>query len=329
MSTRLEFVKRCLYILVDSMHSGDMLSVCTYAGAVGTVLYPTSIDSKSKAGIKSIIADLTAGGSTAMASGLQNAYNVNMCAFVDGGVNRVVVCSDGDANVGATSHEAILALIGEYVDKGVTLSTLGFGQGNYNDYLMEQLADRGNGNYYYIDSEQEARRLFGEELIAMMEVVAKDVKVQVAFSSAAVERYRLIGYENRDIADDAFAQDTTDGGEIGAGHRVTALYEIELLADAGVALGTVHLRYKLPDGSADIPFDVPMSRDALCSATRRHYFTQSVSEYAEILRASPYVSTNLSEVEEQLRLYHDPSDDRDVELLELCRKVRGLVAGNL
>ena len=152
-----------------------------------------------------------------MASGIQNAYDVNASGHIDGGVNRVIVCSDGDANVGVTSHDEILKHIDSYVQHGTTLSTLGFGLGNYNDHLMEQLADKGNGNYYYIDSEAEARRLFTEELVSVMEVIAKDVKVQVEFNQYAVRRYRLIGYENRDIADDDFTQDTTDAGEIGGG----------------------------------------------------------------------------------------------------------------
>lgn len=325
MSARLDFVKHCLYILVDSMHIGDLISVCTYAGAVGTVLYPTSIDDTGKESIKGIIAELEAGGSTAMASGIQNAYDVNMSAFLDDGVNRVIVCSDGDANVGATGHTDILQLIREYVDRGITLSTLGFGSGNYNDYLMEQLADCGNGNYYYIDCAEEARRLFGEELIAMMEVIARDVKVQVAFNPRSVFRYRLIGYENRAIADTDFTNDTTDAGEIGAGHRVTALYELELATGADGDLGVVHLRYKLPVGGSDIPLAVPIGRAALGAGGQRFKLTQAVAEYAEMLRDSPYTASTPEQVEAQLRLYHDPSDERDTELLELCGMVGSLM----
>ncbi len=325
MSSRLAFVKQCLYILVDSMHTGDRISVCTYAGAVGTVLYPSGIDSIGKESIKGIIAELEAGGSTAMGSGMQNAYDVNMSAFLDQGVNRVIVCSDGDANVGATGHTEILQLIREYVDRGITLSTLGFGSGNYNDYLMEQLADCGNGNYYYVDCEGEARRLFGEELIAMMEVIARDVKVQVAFSPRAVRRYRLIGYENRAIADQDFTNDTTDGGEIGAGHRVTALYELELAGGGDGELGVVRLRYTPPEGGADIPLDVPIGRAALSAGGRRFRFTQAVAEYAEMLKDSPYTTSTPAQVEAQLRLYYDPSDERDAELVQLCGIVRSLM----
>ena len=323
MRSRLDLVKESLYILVDNMRLGDQVSICTYAGSVGTVLNPTSLLENDADAIKDIISDLEAGGSTAMASGLQNAYDVNNSDFIEYGVNRIIVCSDGDANVGATSHEEILELIEEYVDQGITLSTLGFGSGNYNDYLMEQLADQGNGNYYYIDSIEEAERLFTEELLAVMEVIAKDVKIQVEFNAASVLRYRLIGYENRDIDDEDFENDSTDAGEIGAGHRVTALYEIELTQSGISNLGIVHLRYKLPNGEIDIPFDVHINRqdlaDQFVDASNRFRFTAGVAEYAEIVRESPHVETTLPVVEALIVSSLNVSDDRDAELLELIR----------
>jgi len=326
MIRRLDLVKSSLNILVDNMRLGDQVSICTYAGSVGTVLNPTDLQENDADAIKAIIADLEAGGSTAMASGLQNAYDVNSSGFLDGGVNRIIVCSDGDANVGATSHEDILELIQEYVDQGITLSTLGFGSGNYNDHLMEQLADQGNGNYYYIDSIDEAERLFTEELSGVMEVIAKDVKIQVEFNSASVLRYRLIGYENRDIDDDQFENDSTDAGEIGAGHRVTALYELELVQGGSNNLGIVHLRYKMPDGETDIPFDVPVLESDLVSsfsqASDRFRFTAGVAEYAEIIRESPHVQTPLHAVEELIASSLVGSDERDTELLELIRELQ-------
>lgn len=323
MYSRLDLVKESLYILVDNMRLGDQVSICTYAGSVGTVLNPTDLQEHDADAIKAIIAGLESGGSTAMASGLQNAYDVNSSRFLDGGVNRIIVCSDGDANVGATSHEAILELISEHVDQGITLSTLGFGSGNYNDYLMEQLADQGNGNYFYIDTIDEAERLFTEELSGVMEVIAKDVKIQVEFNAASVLRYRLIGYENRDIEDDQFENDSTDAGEIGAGHRVTALYELELVEGGSDLLGTVHLRYKMPEGESDIPFDVPITRndlaDSFSQASDRFRFTAGVAEYAEILRQSPHVQTSLHGVELIIQSSLMGSDERDIELLELIR----------
>ncbi|MFC1543120.1 von Willebrand factor type A domain-containing protein [Candidatus Neomarinimicrobiota bacterium] len=326
MTSRLELVKQSLYILVDNMQGGDKISICTYAGSVGTVLMPTTLTEIDKESIKGIISDLNAGGSTAMASGIQNAYDVNTSGLMDNGVNRIIVCSDGDANVGPTSHEDILELIAWYVEKGITLSTLGFGQGNYNDYMMEQLADRGNGNYYYIDSLTEAERLFSEELTGVMEVIAKDVKVQVEFDRDEVIRYRLIGYENRDIADEDFEDESTDAGEIGAGHRVTALYEIELFGYGAGQLLTVHLRYKLPDGGIDIPLDVPVTFDALAdtfsASSQRFQFTVGVAEFAEVLRGSPYVNTSLMDVENIVSQAASGGDDRDVEFLELVRKAQ-------
>ena len=326
MQSRLDLVKESLYILVDNMRLGDRVSICTYAGGVGTILSPTDLQENDADAIKSIISEFQAGGSTAMASGLQNAYDVNSSAFLDGGVNRIIVCSDGDANVGATSHESILEMISEYVDQGITLSTLGFGSGNYNDYLMEQLADQGNGNYYYIDSIDEAERLFTEELSGVMEVIAKDVKIQVEFNAAAVSRYRLIGYENRDIEDDQFENDSTDAGEIGAGHRVTALYELELIQGGPSALGIVHLRYKLPHGETDIAFDVTITANDFVSqfsqASDRFRFTAGVAEYAEIVKESPYVETGYADVESLISSSLMGSDDRDAELLELIRKIQ-------
>ena len=326
MRSRLDLVKESLNILVDNMRLGDQVSICTYAGSVGTVLNPTDLQENDADAIKAIISNLEAGGSTAMASGLQNAYDVNSSRLLDRGVNRIIVCSDGDANVGATSHDAILELIEEYVDQGITLSTLGFGSGNYNDHLMEQLADQGNGNYYYIDTINEAERLFTEELSGVMEVIAKDVKIQVEFNAASVLRYRLIGYENRDIEDDQFENDSTDAGEIGAGHRVTALYELELVQGGSHNLGTVHLRYKMPHGQSDIPFDVPISRDDLADsfsqASDRFRFTAGVAEYAEIIRESPHVQTSLYVVESLIASSLTGSDDRDTELLELIRQLQ-------
>ncbi|MCH7575712.1 MAG: von Willebrand factor type A domain-containing protein [Candidatus Marinimicrobia bacterium] len=328
MTSRLELVKQSLYILVDNMQEGDQISVCTYAGAVRTVLTPTTLTGNDREGIKGLLSDLKAGGSTAMGAGLQNAYTVNMSGFLEDGVNRIIVCSDGDANVGAVSHDEILELIASYVEQGITLSTLGFGQGNYNDYLMEQLADRGNGNYYYIDSIAEAERLFTEELTAVMEVIAKDVKIQVEFNPDEVIRYRLIGYENRAIADEDFEDETTDAGEIGAGHRVTALYELELWGTGTGNLFVVHLRYKLPDGVTDIPVDIPVTRsslsDTFSGASSRFQFTVGVAEFAQILRENPYVDTSLEEVESLVSQALWGGDDRDVEFLELIRKVQAI-----
>ena len=185
-----------------------------------------------------------------MASGIELVYKQAMGAYVPGAENRVLVLSDGDANVGATSHEEILNTIAGYAKKGITLSTLGFGEGNYKDTMMEQLADKGDGNYTYVDGFSEAKRVFGTQLAGTMEVIARDVKIQVDFDPNAVMAYRLIGYENRDIADKDFRNDKVDAGEIGSGHTVTALYDVVLrdraLANKDNPLATVRLRAKKP-----------------------------------------------------------------------------------
>jgi Ca-activated chloride channel family protein len=238
---KLGLAKRAMRILVNNLKDGDTVSMVTYAGNTRVVLEPTGLEHKAE--IFSAIEDLNAGGSTAMGSGLELAYKLAGRGLKPKTVSRVIVLSDGDANVGRTSHSAILATIAGQVKEGVTLSTVGFGMGNYKDTLMEQLANKGNGNYYYIDSMNQARRVFQEQLGGTLEVVAKDVKIQVDFDKQAVVKYRLVGYENRDVADIDFRNDKVDAGEIGAGHSVTAIYEVELGASTR-PLATVRIRAK-------------------------------------------------------------------------------------
>jgi len=247
---KLELVKWSLRHLVQTLKPDDTVALATYAGSVHRVLDPTPV--RDAEAIISALDELTAGGSTAMSSGIDLAYEMADDAYVDGHVNRVIVLSDGDANVGPSSHEAILENIGQYAGRGITLSTIGFGVGNYQDNLMEQLANQGDGNYFYIDSEQEAARVFGRDAAGTLEVIARDVKIQVGFDEDRVEQYRLLGYENRFIADDDFREDAVDGGEIGAGHQVTAIYEVRLTDGRSRRddLATVRLRAKPPGPDA-------------------------------------------------------------------------------
>jgi len=240
---KLGLVQRSLRFLVDQLAPGDTVAIATYAGSTQELLPPTGMERRAE--IHAAIEGLSAGGSTAMGSGLELAYDLAWRGFARGEVNRVLLLSDGDANVGATRHGDMLRSIQHYADRGVTLSTLGFGDGNYKDDTMEQLADKGNGNYTYVDSFSQAKRVFGQNLMGTLEVVAQDVKLQVEFEPAAVTRYRLLGYENRDIADQDFRDDGVDAGEIGAGHTVTALYELEL-ADTARDWGVVRVRWKEP-----------------------------------------------------------------------------------
>ncbi len=269
---------------------GDTVALCTYAGSVRKVLSPTGVEHKAQ--IHGAIDQLTAGGSTAMASGIDLAYQLADETFVKGHVNRVIVLSDGDANVGSTSHAEILKQIAQYKEKGITLSTVGFGSGNYQDTMMEQLADKGDGNYVYIDSEKQAKKVFVDQLDGLLQVIARDVKVQVAFDPEVVEKYRLVGYENRAVADKDFRNDKVDGGEIGAGHSVTAIYDVVLKKTDASPL-TVRLRWKKPLGSdPSTEVAVPMPANAILKtwvdADARFRLAAAVTGLAEILRESPY-----------------------------------------
>lgn len=244
---KLDMVKKSMDALVKNLRDDDSVAIVTYAGRTEEVLAATK--GSDKRTIFRAIADLRTGGGTNMGSGMELAYR-NANKFLGDGRNaRVVVMSDGDANIGRTRHGSILNAVKGYVSEGVTLSTVGYGTGNYNDHLMEQLANAGNGNYSYIDGQEAIDKIFGQDLVGTLEVIAKDVKIQVEFNPSVVNRYRLIGYENRDVADKDFRNDKVDAGEIGAGHSVTALYEVELTEKAKAEdLATVRIRYKQPRG---------------------------------------------------------------------------------
>lgn len=330
---KMGLLKTSLRLLTQSLKKDDTVALCTYAGNVREVLAPTKAVHQQK--IFDAIDQLDANGSTAMESGIDIAYRLAQRTLVSGDVNRVVVLSDGDANVGAQSHEALTKMIKRYRGKGITLSTVGFGTGNYRDAMMERLADEGDGNYSYIDDATQARRVFVEEVDGLLEVVARDVKVQVEMDPRYVESYRLIGYENRDVADKDFRDDKVDGGEIGAGHSVTALYDVVLhpvvLASAGASSWlTVRLRYKPPVGSekaTEATFDLSASHivPALEMAPASFRMATAVAGLAEILRESPYAKGwSLAEVE---RVAHGvPAAHADrAELVELTSAARALI----
>jgi Ca-activated chloride channel homolog len=292
---KLGLAQRALHILVDNLKDGDTVALTTYAGSSAVILPATGLEHREQ--ILSAIDSLGAGGSTAMASGIDLAYREAAKNMRPGAVSRVVVLSDGDANVGPSSHDQILQLIMEHAHEGISLSTIGFGMGNYKDETMEQLADKGDGNNFYIDSIEQARRVFQEQLGATLEVVAKDVKLQVEFDPALVSRYRLLGYENRDVADRDFRNDQVDAGEIGAGHQVTAMYEVELTAigkQAAASILTVRARYEQPEperaSEPAIETAYPMPASALAAsfteASSDFRFAFAVSAFADILRRS-------------------------------------------
>lgn len=221
---KLPLLKSAFKLLVEQLRSEDKVSIVVYAGAAGLVLEPTSGKEKSK--ILAALNQLSAGGSTAGGAGIELAYAKAKEHFVKGGNNRIILATDGDFNVGASSNEAMETLIERKRNDGIYLTVLGFGMGNYKDSKMETLADKGNGNYAYIDNIQEAKKVLVNEFGGTMFTIAKDVKIQVEFNPANVQAYRLIGYENRKLNDEDFNNDKKDAGELGAGHTVTALYEV-------------------------------------------------------------------------------------------------------
>jgi len=304
---KLPLVKTAMRMLTATLTPADRVAIVVYAGASGMALPSTS--GAERARIEQAIEDLRPGGSTNGAAGIQLAYDLATQSFIKGGINRVILASDGDFNVGVTSQGELIRLIESKRDRGVFLSVLGVGTGNLNDSTMEQLANRGNGNYAYLDSLHEARRVLVAEAGGTLVTVAKDVKIQVEFNPARVGAYRLIGYENRILAHRDFNDDRKDAGEIGAGHTVTALYEIvppgeaipvssvdplryqptpPRASDAGTdELLTVKLRYKEPTGDISQLLSVAV-RDRSSSLSPNLGFAAAVAEFGTLLRRSEH-----------------------------------------
>ncbi|WP_241758209.1 vWA domain-containing protein [Myxococcus landrumensis] len=325
---RLPLAKRALRMLVDNLRDGDTVALVTYAGAVRRVLPPTGMERKAL--IHAAIEDLTAGGSTAMGSGIALAYEEAMKTLDGASTSRVIILSDGDANVGKTSHEEILKAIQGFVKEGITLTTVGFGMSNYKDTMMEQLANKGNGNNFYVDSLMAARRVFQEQLGGTLEVIAQDVKLQVEFDPKQVARYRLIGYENRDIADQSFRDDRVDAGELGSGHTVTALYELELKPDAGEGLATVRVRAKKPRGVNASERAYRFQAGSLAKTFKAAHvdlrFATAVMGAAELFRRSPHAEQwSLETVQEIARAATPSGNAEREEFLALLAQARPLM----
>lgn len=325
---RLPLAKRSLEYLVGNLAPGDTVAIATYAGSTQKVLEPTPVSDAPR--IVEAIRSLTSGGGTRMGSGLELAYEMASRARVQGHENRVIVLSDGDANLGATSHEQMLASLADHAKQGITLSTVGFGRGNYRDTLMEQLADQGDGNASYIDDFEEAKRVFGEDLGATLTTIARDVKIQVQFDLDDVIAYKLVGYENRAIADQDFRNDHVDAGEVGAGHTVTALYDVVLRDERSGPIAWVRVRHKAP--GPDVPateqvVELPASAvgDAFDEADRDLQRAWGSAAFAEKLRGAPsMVEVGWARIEALVAGAMRPEDDRDVELLDLVRRARWL-----
>ncbi|MDD4050966.1 MAG: von Willebrand factor type A domain-containing protein [candidate division Zixibacteria bacterium] len=286
---RLELVKRSLTYLVDQLKHNDRVGIVMYNTSAAVVLESTPAEYRNL--ILDAIYRLYANGSTNAEAGLRLGFQMAARHLDEEGTNRVILCSDGVANVGNTDSETLLAEIKRYGKMGITLSTVGVGMGNYNDVLLEQLADKGNGKYAYVDDLAEARRIFVENLTGNLQVIARDVKIQVDFNPAVVRSWRLVGYENRDVADDKFRDNREDGGEVGAGHEVTALYELKLHDHRPSGdIGTVHVRYKDSDTFRAAEFSRTISKRDFAgrytSASTSFRLAAVASEFAEMLKKS-------------------------------------------
>jgi len=304
---KLPLLKQAFAQLVSQLRAQDRVSIVVYAGSAGLVLPPTPGDRHAE--ILAALDRLQAGGSTNGGDGIRLAYATARQAFVDGGVNRILLATDGDFNVGTIDREALETLVADQRKSGIALSTLGFGQGNYHDAMAERLADVGDGNHAYIDTPEEARKVLVEQMQATLLTIANDVKIQIEFNPAQVAEYRLVGYENRLLEREDFANDKVDAGDIGAGHEVTALYEIALsgsggerlpplrygaTAAAGDAKGGelahLRLRYKLPGQERSRLIETPVLRSSLQREPDPSLrFAAAVAAYADLLRGGTNV----------------------------------------
>jgi Ca-activated chloride channel homolog len=330
-SNRLPLVKQSLHALVDELHEGDQVAIVVFGSESHVVLEPTSVAQRET--ILSAIDSLGIEGATDIEGGLRMAYKLATDHFKTGMINRVILCSDGEANVGATGPDAILQTIQDYKNQGVLLSTVGFGMGDYNDQMMERLADAGNGNYAFVDTFEAARRIFVENLTGTLQVIAKDSKIQVDFNPAVVSSYRLLGYENRAVADSDFRNDRVDAGEVGAGHSVTALYEVIPTGQGSGTALTVRVRYADPKTG-----EVHEIEQALDSgdfgrsfeeAAPRLQLAVAVAGFAEQLRGSGYAQgRSLADVLTIARrvapqLANDPDVQEFVQLVERAQGIHG------
>jgi len=310
---KLPLLRSALNLLVDQLREQDRVSLVVYAGRESVALEPTSGSEKSR--IRNAIDQLSAGGATAGEAGIRLAYRMARQGFIDNGINRVLLATDGDFNVGIADTEQLKDLVERERESGVQLSTLGFGTDNYNEAMMEQMADVGNGNYAYIDTLQEARKVLVDQMRSTLVTVAKDVKVQIEFNPAVVSEYRLIGYENRMLAREDFNNDRVDAGDVGAGQTVTALYELTPVSarqsvdalrygapDAAPARGKadadeiafLRVRYKPPQASASRLLEQPIARSSVLPAWTQASddwrFATAVAGFGQLLRGGTHTA---------------------------------------
>ncbi|MCH7689517.1 MAG: von Willebrand factor type A domain-containing protein [candidate division Zixibacteria bacterium] len=326
---RLGLVKKALRLLVNKLNRNDRVGIVTY-GSTGRVhLQPTSIANRER--ILSAIEKLQSAGSTNCDAGLRLAYEMSSRCFDKNKINRIILCSDGVANVGITGADELLKRIKKQADRGITLSAIGFGMGNYNDVLMEKLGNKGNGYYAYVDDIAEARRVFTDNLTGALQVIARDVKIQVDFDPEVVRSYRLLGYENRDVEDNKFRDDNEDGGEVGSGHSVTALYEIKFNKDAHKEqIGKIYIRYKNPETGfveeINRPIETKIFDRNFAFSSPDYKLAAAAAEFSEIMRESYWARG--SDLDDVLSLagdvYNQTGQDDVLELMNLVTKARQL-----
>jgi Ca-activated chloride channel family protein len=320
---RIGLLKQSLQLLVNQLGEADTIGIVTYGSTAREMLQPTSVYNKQR--ILQVIDGLRIEGATNAEAGLRMGYGMAQRNVRPGHVNRVILCSDGVANVGLTGPSGLLDTIQHQTKKGITLSTVGFGMGTYNDVLMEKLANGGDGNYHYVDKLDEAKRVFVEQLTGTLEVIAKDVKIQVEFDPKVVARYRLLGYENRALKAHEFDDDRVDAGEVGAGHSVTAIYEVKLVDHATAALGKVRVRYKNPEGGASKLVEQRLVhsivRDSASQLSSPTQLSLVAAQFAEKLRGSYWArNVNYDDIKGRLASIKAPLRN-SAQVLELERLI--------
>lgn len=343
---KLPLVKKTLRILTEQLRPQDKVTIVSYSSGEQLVLAPTSGSEKDQ--ILKAINQLTAGGATSGQRAIQMAYDQAKKSFFKEGINRILIATDGDFNVGITNFETLKGMVAEKRKSGISFTTLGYGTGNYNEQLMEQLADAGDGNYSYIDNEKEAKKVVQRQLSSTLATVAQDVKIQMEFNPATVKEYRLVGYENRILKQEDFNNDQVDAGDIGAGHTVTALYEIIPVGQVGWLndsryqktqnvdtksgeFGFLNLRYKLPGQSKSILFNQAISKVSkpLSQATQDTQFAVAVAAYGQQLKGGQYnAKMDWNEIQ-HLASKNAKSDDFGLkaELLDLIKVAKNLSQG--
>lgn len=323
---RLGAVKFSLETLVNELRPNDTVAIVIYGSNGAVLLEPTEV--RNQAQIVRAINSLESQGSTNAEEGLRLAYELASANYDEERINRIILCSDGVANVGATGPDAILETVRQQARDGITLTTVGFGMGTFNDVLMEQLANDGDGQYFYVDTPDEARRVFVEDLTGTLQTIARDAKIQVEFNPEVIQYYRLMGYENRDVADSDFRNDQVDAGEIGAGHNVTALYEVIPYDQVSGGVANVYMRWEDPEtGTVAEVNQLVTTQDinpSFAAASPRFRQNVAVAAFADILGEGAWAQTaSLAGVHEILQDVADEVDDSDVfELLTMVEELR-------